>query len=140
MGFVENGTIWDRARAVEYYTANNGGGAGGPGRGNKRSRGRGGAGASSGARSAAAGGGVAPAAGRGGRGGVRGSRDRGRGAAADAIVVRDPMHPDELQALQDAQPASPPLRSASDVKSNALLSRHGIDDRQQPFLFGLAGN
>jgi hypothetical protein len=129
---------------VEYYTANNGGGAGGPGRGNKRSRGRGGAGASSGARSAAAGGGVAPAAGRGGRGGVRGSRDRGRGAAAgpasDAIVVRDPMHPDELQALQDAQPASPPLRSASDVKSNALLSRNGIDDRQQPFLFGLAGN
>jgi hypothetical protein len=52
MGFVENGTIWGRARAVDYYTANNGGGAGGPGRGKKRSRGggRGGAGASSGAR------------------------------------------------------------------------------------------
>lgn len=115
MGFVENGTIWERARAVDYYTANNGGGAGGPGRGKKRSRGggRGGAGASSGSRSAAAGGGdrAADAVGRGSGGGVRDGRLRGSGggaaAAAGRIVAPPQLTVEQLRAAQNALPATP---------------------------------
>jgi len=122
MGFVENGTIWERARAVNYYTANNGGGAGGPGRGNKRSRGRGGAGAPRGV-----GGGAADAAGRGSGGGVRGGgemrvgRGRGGGAAVqlpdgqlrNAQNAQPRLTIEQLRDAQNAQPATPPRGGAA---------------------------
>ena len=77
MGFVENGTIWERARAVNYYTANNGGGAGGSGRGKNRHRGR------------------------GGGGGARGCRGRGGGAAALAVQPARPVPSAALRVLQE---------------------------------------